>query len=142
MRAKCIVMLCALFIGGDVRAQTVGGRWTGNIDAGVRLAGDSAIVVKREALVLDLTLRGDSVTGTVDRGGRWRAGVRGTFDGTRLELQAAALERNFYVNGVLVMDTIRYTWSGTLAQGELRGGLSTDPTHAKMPPLRWEARKP
>ncbi len=77
---KALIFLC---VAASAGAQTVSGRWTGNIDAGVDLSGGGAIVVNRQPLVLDLQVRGDSVSGTADRGGRWRATVRGTFDGTR-----------------------------------------------------------
>jgi hypothetical protein len=142
MRKAWLLAVGCSFIAASASAQVVSGRWAGLIDAGVDLGGDSPIVVKRESLVLDLTLRGDTVVGTVERGGRWRASVRGRFDGSRLELKAAALERGFYVNGQLVSDTVRYTWHATFEQSELRGSLSTDPTHPRMPPLRWEARRP
>jgi autotransporter translocation and assembly factor TamB len=142
MRAFLIVLGLTLPSLGAAQSSDVTGTWNVTWDSGLRTNGAEVIqVTRRIPSELRLVQRGDSVSGTwvmpVPIGGSAERVVTGMVRGTELQLESEV--RPMDVNGLQV--PMRFTWTGVLAEGDMRGTMFMQIEGRDAPPRRWEAQR-
>ena len=143
MRAFFVFVLgLALPSVGAAQSIDVTGTWNVTWDSGLRTNGAEVIqVTRRMTAELRLVQRGDSVSGLwvmpVPIGGSAERVVTGMVRGTELQLESEV--RPMDVNGLQV--PMRFTWTGVIDAGDMRGTMFMLIEGRDAPPRRWEAKR-
>jgi hypothetical protein len=140
MRLQILVVSLAL-AATSAHAQNIAGKWSVTWDSDITLDHDTAIVKKRSTTTLDLTLKGDSVSGVWNAGPDQGAQLRGTFDGKTLRMTTGKNERVVKVNGESVKMMVRWDMNAVLQGPKLAGSLFIYVADRPAPARRWEAQR-
>jgi hypothetical protein len=135
-----IVGVAALLVALPVRAQAprASGRWLVTFDANVTRKGAAVVVEAREQATLQLTQRGDSVSGT------WKVAsappriVHGTYDGKTLALRTETAEQEIRVNGKPVKMQSMTEWSAAISGVTIAGTMLVRLGDRAPVPRKWE----
>lgn len=131
----------ATSLASSAHAQGIAGKWAVIWDSDISMDHDTVVVKQRRPAMLELVVKGDSVTG------KWGTGIeqglqfRGTFDGRTLRMTTGVNDRVVKRDGESITMKVRWDLTGALQGSKLAGSVFIYIGDRPAPARRWEAQR-